>query len=72
MSHEAGTHDFHAVSNRNRLVKICPTALLSNCEVTSSSKKPIEKIVDAHNANLMYKLLTNSVSIDDLSIESFF
>ena len=65
----------HAVTNNRfvdgnniRLVNLGPIALFSNYKLTTSSKKHLENIDNAHIVSLMYKLLTSNKGSDDLSI----
>ena len=51
-----------------RLVKLAQMALFSNYMLTKISGKHLEEISLAHVVSLMYKSLTSSKDIDDLSI----
>ena len=63
-----------AISNRYadtvdiRLINLGPIALFSNYNLTTSSGKHLEIIDHAYIVSLMYKLLSSSRDIDDLSI----
>ena len=54
--------------NDIRLVNLGPIALFSNFKLTTSSGKHLEDISHAHIVSLMYKLITSSKDINDLSI----
>ena len=54
--------------NDIRLLNLGPIALFSNFKLTTSSGKHLEDISHAHLVSLMYKLITSSINIDDLSI----
>ena len=54
--------------NDMKLVNLGPIALFSNFKLTTSSGKHLEDNSHAHLVSLMYKLITSSKGIDDLSI----
>ena len=58
----------YLVGNDIRLVNLGPIGLFRNYNLTTSSRKHLEKIDHAHIVSLMYKLLTSSKGSDDLSI----
>ena len=64
----AATNNRYLDGNDIRLVNLGPIALFSFYKLKTSSEKILEYIDQAHIISLMYKLLTSSRSIDDLSI----
>ena len=58
----------YANGNDIRLVNLGPVALFSNPKLATSSGKHLEDISHAHLVSLMYKLITSSKDMNDLSI----
>ena len=64
----AATNIRYIDENEIRLVNLGPIAFFSIYKLATSSGKHLENIDQAHIVSLMYKLLTSSKGIDDLSI----
>ena len=65
----------HAATNNRyidgkdiRFVNLGPIALISSCNLTTSSGKRIEEVNHAHILSFLYKLITSARGCDDLSI----
>ena len=65
---QAASNNKHLDANDIKLNNLGTIALFSNYKLTTSSGKHLEKISHAHVVSLMYKLLTSSKDIDNLSI----
>ena len=60
ISHRAGTHAPYVDIDRAKLVNLGPIALIDIYRLTSSSRKLIQEIHNAHLACLMYKIISSS------------
>ena len=65
---KAATGNRYADADDIRLINLAPIALFSNYKLTTSSGKHLENIDHASLVSLMYKQLSSSRYIEDLSI----
>ena len=63
----AATNNRYVDADDIWLINLAVNAIFNNFKLTTSSGKHLENIDRAHIVSLMYKLLTSSKGIDDLS-----